>query len=109
MSPLSGGNRPRTQGGQGENRPGGPRAGEDRLEHRGHEGPAAGPWSRLKDEVSPHDVSSLPGERQVTVHMDRTGPGALPAPAGQTGKPRDSRDTGHAEGWPQQWGHPGPG
>lgn len=88
---------------------GGPRTGEDRLEHRGHEGPAGRPWSLLKDEVSPHDVTGLPGERQVTMHMDRTGPGALPAPGGQTGKPRDSQNTGHAGGWPQQWGHPGPG
>ena len=40
---------------------GGQRTGEDRLEHRGHESPAVGPWRVLKDEIGPYDVPNLPG------------------------------------------------
>ena len=40
---------------------GGQRTGEDRLEHRGHERPAVGPWRVLKDEIGPYDVPNLPG------------------------------------------------
>ena len=53
---------------------GGQTTGEDRLEHRGHERPAVGPWSVLKDEISPYDVTNLPGELQLTMSVNHTGP-----------------------------------
>jgi len=87
---------------------GGQRTGEDRLEHRGHERPAVGPWSVLKDEIRPYDVTNLPGELQLTMSVNHTGPGTLPAPTGQTGKSHDLWDTEHTEGWPQQWEIPRP-
>lgn len=47
-------------------------------------------------------------ELQLTMHVNHTGPGTLPAPTAQTGKAHDLRDTEHTEGWPQQWEIPRP-
>ena len=44
-------------------------------------------------------ATDLPGELEVITHINHTGPGTMPAPTGQTGKPHDLRGTEHTEGF----------